>query len=712
LEATTFLELVTCDISVYVNTPSREGYRYTLVFTDVATKEFWAYGLKNRTGDEVLACLKNLVEVKLRQYPGEHRLQHYHADGGAELLDKKIREYLTEKFATKITFSSTDTPELNAVSERKFRTLGEMTLAMLADSGLPTNFWWDAYVCACYVARLMPTRTYKGWMSPAECVPGGVTPSLSRLRRWGCKAYVLKPRADRRKDWDDKALIGYFMGYSTEKAGYQVFLPADSKVVTSVHVLFDEAIPERGDDYFKEFDEATSVNVDPEAQKLEDFQHLVGKPHMDEGLLYKTTRVVVRKGFIIAFRSLVTAGREQIEDKTPIHVADVKLMTEQIERRLDKDYGLRDAKDHGSSDAGTGGTPDEMSAIITPAVEYTENPPDRRRRTPRLVTNISTLGEIHHLDERRNSLLDDADAVFMTDDLPPEPVSHAESLRGPECKYWKRARRNERHALEKRRVMDVCKTPPGVKPLKSKYVYKRKRDKVGKIKKFKARLVIMGCGEEPGPDIPNTFAPVVKSVTVRLLLAIAFLFCMFVHQLDVTNAFCYADVEGDVYMSPTPDFDLPDGYCFKLLKSLYGLRSSPRSWWKNLNSHIKSMGFKQCVLDSCLYYRWQNGELCLITIYVDDILVACANIETVRAVKKQFCDKYDMTDLGELEHFLNVRVTRTEKEMVLDQAVYTQKMIDTYARLLGKSGRTRKQPLPADAADKLADKSCPEDQTD
>ena len=67
-----------------------------------------------------------------------------------------------------------------------------MTLAMLADSGLPKSLWWDAYVTACDIVRMMPTKTYRGWMSPAECVPGG---------QWGCKAYVLVPKADRRKDW-------------------------------------------------------------------------------------------------------------------------------------------------------------------------------------------------------------------------------------------------------------------------------------------------------------------------------------------------------------------------------------------------------------------------------------------------------------------------------------------------------------------------------
>ena len=74
----------------------------------------------------------------------------------------------------------------------------------------------------------------------------------------------------------------------------------------------------------------------------------------------------------------------------------------------------------------------------------------------------------------------------------------------------------------------------------------------------------------------DTFAPAVTSVTVRL--AIALIMKIYTHQLFVSNAFCYANIEGDVYMTPTPDFDLPTGHCFKLEKSLYRLHSSPRSW--------------------------------------------------------------------------------------------------------------------------------------
>ena len=74
--------------------------------------------------------------------------------------------------------------------------------------------------------------------------------------------------------------------------------------------------------------------MDPEERRVCDFDWLVGKPHIDEGLLYNTTRVVVWRRLIVGFRALVTAGRQQIEDKTPIHIADLQSMTENFARPL------------------------------------------------------------------------------------------------------------------------------------------------------------------------------------------------------------------------------------------------------------------------------------------------------------------------------------------------------------------------------------------
>ena len=91
-----------------------------------------------------------------------------------------------------------------------------------------------------------------------------------------------------------------------------------------------------------------------------------------------------------------------------------------------------------------------------------------------------------------------------------------------------------------RHVIRVVPTPPDERPIKSRYVYKRKYNKDGTVKKYKARLVALGYGQVSRVDVFDTFAPVVKSVPVQLLLAIALIMNMLIHQLDVSNASCCA----------------------------------------------------------------------------------------------------------------------------------------------------------------------------
>ena len=156
----------------------------------------------------------------------------------------------------------------------------------------------------------------------------------------------------------------------------------------------------------------------------------------------------------------------------------------------------------------------------------------RRMRKRRVLTNVSSLGEIHLVDSGHiPSLLQEADCVYMSDSVQyREPESYQESLHCKEAAEWRTARKLEKRALIiERGVMRVMPTPPGVKPIKSRYVYRRKYNKDGSIKKDEARLVALGYGQVYGVDVFNIFAPVVKSITVRLLLALASIFNMHIY---------------------------------------------------------------------------------------------------------------------------------------------------------------------------------------
>ena len=119
-------------------------------FLDHATKYCWVYPMKTR--DESIEKLRDLVDVQLKRF--QVKIKHYHADGAAELIGKQMVQILKRERAT----YSSETPELNATTERKFRTLGERTLCMLLRSGLPVDFWWDAYEASNYITNRLPTK--------------------------------------------------------------------------------------------------------------------------------------------------------------------------------------------------------------------------------------------------------------------------------------------------------------------------------------------------------------------------------------------------------------------------------------------------------------------------------------------------------------------------------------------------------------------------
>ena len=113
---------------------------YVIQFLDHATNYCWVYPMKTR--DESIEKLRDLVGVQLKRF--QVTIKHYHADGAAELIGKQVVQILKREGAT-YSWNPADTPELNATTERKFRTLGERTLCMMLRSGLPVDFWWDAY---------------------------------------------------------------------------------------------------------------------------------------------------------------------------------------------------------------------------------------------------------------------------------------------------------------------------------------------------------------------------------------------------------------------------------------------------------------------------------------------------------------------------------------------------------------------------------------
>ena len=141
--------------------------------------------------------------------------------------------------------------------------------------------------------------------------------------------------------------------------------------------------------------------------------------------------------------------------------------------------------------------------------------------------------------------------------------------------------------------MAARRSPPGCRPISLKWVYKVKRDELGTIVKYKARLVARGFVQREGIDFEEVFAPVACMESVRLLLALAAAKDWRVHHLDVKSAFLNGELAETVFVRQPPGFAVKgeEHRVLRLRKALYGLRQAPRAWNAKLDTTLGELGF-------------------------------------------------------------------------------------------------------------------------
>ena len=122
--------------------------------------------------------------------------------------------------------------------------------------------------------------------------------------------------------------------------------------------------------------------------------------------------------------------------------------------------------------------------------------------------------------------------------------------------------------------------PPGNKPLGSKWIFERKMKPDGTIDKYKARLVVKGYRQKEGLDLFDTYSPVTRITSIRMLIALVAVHDFKIHQMDVKTTFLNGELEEEIYMEQPEGFIVPgkEKKVCRLVKSLYGLKQAPKQW--------------------------------------------------------------------------------------------------------------------------------------
>ncbi|KAL4020683.1 hypothetical protein IC575_019464 [Cucumis melo] len=219
-----------------------------------------------------------------------------------------------------------------------------------------------------------------------------------------------------------------------------------------------------------------------------------------------------------------------------------------------------------------------------------------------------------------------------------------------ECPEWKNVVIEEMKALEKNRTWEIY----------------------GTLDKHKARLVAKGFTQTYGIDYSETFSPVAKLNTVRVLLS-AVNKDWPLYQLDVKNAFLNGDLAEEVYISPPPGFEAQFGQqVYKLQKSLYGLKQSPRAWFDRFTTFVKSQGYSQGHFDHTLFTKVsKTGKIVILIVYVDNIVLTGDDQTEISQLKQRMGDEFEIKDLGNLKYFLRMEVARSKESISVSQRKYT-----------------------------------------
>jgi hypothetical protein len=213
--------------------------------------------------------------------------------------------------------------------------------------------------------------------------------------------------------------------------------------------------------------------------------------------------------------------------------------------------------------------------------------------------------------------------------------------------------------------------------VRNKWVFKLKQQADGTIDRYKARLVAKGFDQEAGVDFHETFSPVIKPATIRLVLALAVHFNWVVHQLDISNAFLHGYLEEEVLMEQPHGFEdptFPNHVC-RLHKSIYGLKQSPRAWFMRLSQALLELGFSNSVVDTSLFIFHQQHVHVFLLIYVDDILVSNNSLSTVSGLIRHLQCEFAVKDLGPLSYFLGIQATRLSNALYLTQSKYVTDLL-------------------------------------
>lgn len=660
------------DIWGPVQTPSFSKETKMLGIVHVGTGLLKIYALVTKDTDSIIK--------RFQQYTANiMTVNHLRTDSEAVFDSDAFNTYCAQS-QIQLTHSAPNRQHQNGKAERALGVIANSARTLLYDANLPDQFWAYAMDTAAVVRNRLP---YNAGPSPTERYTKR-RPDLSRLRVFGCKAYVhVHPARRKGGKLAERARPGIFVGYAPN--GWKVWIPHDWEDIQkggieliSLDVTFDETW---------RYTLPGSATVTAHSSASDVIMQLVGQAVVHPGHAAASTTLSEPDASPADPPHVAVpqpqpdepiSGSNTLQEAGPPHVGGPQLQPDNpISDALQEAGGWEDLSDMDISSS--------ESEVSTP-----------RARTKLLNLQTGAF-EFGTPDSADSELIHDGsnvdDHTFYTKlvsgypDLTDEPRTEHEALNRPDGHMFLDSLIKECNSLKERNVykeVRLADVPRNRALLDCKPVFKIKRLANGDVDKYKTRIVARGDQMVYGRDYTATYSPVSRLTTVRMIIALGTANAWDFLQFDVETAFLNADLDEEIYMRPPQGFrqtnDSGDSVVWRLLKALYGLKQAGRKFWINLRGTLtKDCGFQQSAVDPCLFLcRAADGELiAAVAMHVDDgCLAVTGSAVWVDGFKQKITARYNVS-FGPLEWCLGISVTHTPTHITLTQ---TQYILDTLNR--------------------------------
>ena len=627
--------------------PSLGGRAYYVTFTDDYSRFTKLTPL--RTKDQTLEAYKSFASWAHTQHGV--KVKRLRSDRGGEYTGDAFSKFLAGE-GTERRLTTHDTPQHNGVAESLNRRLMERVRAVIIQADLPKSLWAEAAQFVIWLKNRSLTRVL-GDVTPYERLTGQ-KPNLAGVPEWGQRVWV---HNDSGSKLDGRASAARWVGYDADSThAHRIYWPETRRISVERNIRF----------------KADSVTI-----RIPSRQASTPAP---VPAVQQPATVTYAPQAVQQLPPATDSGEEEVE----------------IEDELD---------DQTPTPAATPRRPKTVKLTLpSPPVPQPTRQSMRARKPSALARRIeegegTADGNLSvHVDASSLTSLPagtELEWVYLSSSVDPpviegDPKSVPEARSRSDWPSWKEAMDHEMGSLDRTETWITVARPPGKNIISCKWVFRLKRKADESIDKYKARLVARGFAQLKGVDYFDTYSPVARLASFRMILALAAQHDWEIDAFDFDSAYLNGKLNEDeeIYMEEPPGYQTSGGgYVKRLQKSLYGLKQAGRKWYDALSAVLTQLGFRVSNADLGVFTARIGDDILILAVHVDDCILTGSNKALIDEYKKKLHDQYSLTDLGPVDWLLGIKITRDReaRTISLSQSGFIKTILARFALTDAKS---------------------------